>query len=245
MTPRRREPSVIVPLAGFAPLVVAAAMVSVRGEVNQEVTVLVLATTVALGARFGGRPAGVGAALMAALSFDFFHTKPYLSLSVAHADDILTTVLLLAVGLIVGGLSARATAGEQEARTMRDDASAVRRVLAIAGKGDAEDVELAVRAELTELLLLRDCRFTRGPIDVPELGPNGQLPDPQLRYQDEGFELPLGGFAIRVESAGHRFGHFVCVPVPGVGVHVANRRSAVALAEVLGLVLKAIPTGSR
>jgi hypothetical protein len=245
MTPRRREPNVIVPLAGLAPLVVAAAMVSVRGEVNQEVTVLVLATTVALGARFGGRPAGVVAALMAALSFDFFHTKPYLSLSVAHTDDILTTILLLAVGLIVGGLSARATAGEQEVRTHRDDASAVRRVLAIAVEGDAEDVETAVRAELTDLLVLRDCRFTRGPVTLPELGPNGQLPDPQLRYQDDGFELPAEGFAIAVESAGHRFGHFVCVPVPDVGVHVANRRSAVALAEVLGLVLKAIPTGSR
>jgi hypothetical protein len=237
MTPRRREPNVIVPLAGLAPLVVAAAMVSVRGEVNQEVTVLVLATTVALGARFGGRPAGVVAALMAALSFDFFHTKPYLSLSVAHADDILTTILLLAVGLIVGGLSARATAHEREVKTVREDASAVRRVLAIAVQGNADDVETAVRAELIDLLVLRDCRFVRGPVTVPELGPNGQLPDPQLRYQEEGFELPAGGFAIRVERAGHLYGHFVCRPVPEVGVHVANRRSAVALAEVLGLVL--------
>src|SRR3954467_13044800 len=94
MTPRRREPNVIVPLAGLAPRVVAAAMVSVRGEVNQEVTVLVLATTVALGARLGGRPAGVVAALMAALSCYFFPVKPYLSRSGGHADGILTTVLL-------------------------------------------------------------------------------------------------------------------------------------------------------
>ena len=160
---RSGEPSLIVPLAGLAPLVAAAAMVSVRGEVEPEITVLVLALTVALGARFGGRPAGVLAAVMAALSFDFFHTRPYLSLTISDSEDILSTILLLAVALVVGGLSARATAEHQELQTIRDDGAAVRRVLLIAVKGDAEDVELAVRAELSDLLVLRTAGSPRTP----------------------------------------------------------------------------------
>jgi hypothetical protein len=231
------EISLIVPLAGLAPLVVAAAMVSVRGEVEPEITVLVLALTVALGARFGGRPAGVLAAVMAALSFDFFHTRPYLSLTISDSEDVLSTILLLGVGLVVGGLSARATAEEQEARTMSSDASAVRRVLALAVHGTPREVQDAVVTELTDVLSLRECRFTQDPVDLPELGPNGELPERHLRYQDEGFELPAGGFTINVESAGRSHGRYVCHPRPGLGIHVANRRAAVALAEIHALVL--------
>jgi uncharacterized protein DUF4118 len=238
MTRIRREPTLIVPLAGLAPLVAAAAMVAVRGEVEPEITVLVLALTVALGARLGGRPAGVLAAVIAALSFDFFHTRPYLSLTISDPEDILSTVLLLAVALVVGGLSARATAEQQELRTMRDDGAAVRRVLLIAVTGDPEDVELAVRAELSTLLVLRECRYAPDSGGLPLLGPNGELPDAQLRYQPEGFELPVAGFAIRVQRAGRTLGYLLCHPVAGVGIHVANRRSAVALSEILALSLR-------
>jgi len=243
MRRRWREPSLIVPLAGLAPLAVAAAMVSVRGEVEPEITVLVLALTVALGARFGGRPAGVIAALMAALSFDFFHTQPYLSLTISDSEDILSTILLLAVGLVVGGLSARAEENRREAITVGSDEAAVRRVLRVAAAGDPEDVQTAIRAAMTDLLVLQDCWFTTEPVTVDVLGPNGELPGAQLRYQDEGFELPAEGFAIPVDGRGRTYGHFVCTPVRGVGVHVVNRRTAVALTEILALVLKPASEG--
>ena len=43
--------------------------------------------------------------MSAALSFNFFHTVPYLTLEIDSADDVETTLLLLAVGLAVGQLA--------------------------------------------------------------------------------------------------------------------------------------------
>src|ERR1700749_127217 len=91
--------------AGIAPLVtfgVASALVLVRGEVQPSVIAVALAATVALCGRFGGREGGVAGGRRAAASFDFLHTKPYLSLKIANGSDLLLTILLLGVGLIVG-----------------------------------------------------------------------------------------------------------------------------------------------
>ena len=233
------DATIAVPLVSLATLGIAGLLVSVRGEVHPEVTALVLATTVALGARIGGRAAGIASSLIAALSFDFFHTRPYLSLKINDGNDVLATVLLLAVGLVVGGLSARAQADRRTVRAIGGQGAVLRRVLTVAGDGDAEDVELAVRAELLELLRLSDCQYRAERTDLPTLGSAGQLTDPQLRYHDEGFELPKPQFAIPVDGFGQHFGQLVCVPLPDIGIDISNRRTAVALAEVLGLVLGA------
>ncbi len=65
---------------------------------------LVLVLVVVLAAIGGGREAGAVAAVSAALSFDFFHTVPYLTLQIDSGDDVETTLLLLGVGLAVGHL---------------------------------------------------------------------------------------------------------------------------------------------
>jgi len=231
------EPGIAVPFVALATLGIAGLMVSVRGEVQPEVTALVLATTVAIGARIGGRAAGIASAIMAATAFDFFHTQPYLSLKISDGNDVLATFLLLAVGVVVGGLSARATADRRTVEAYGDQGAMVRRVLRVAIDGNAEDVEMAVRAELTELLRLRDCSYTTQVTDLPALGPSGTLLDAELRYHAEGFELPRNGFVIPVDGFGHHFGNLVCRPEPEVGLDVTNRRTAVALAEVFGLVL--------
>ena len=59
---------------------------------------LVLMIVVVAVAALGGRVAGVVTALAAVVSFDFFHTEPYLSLTIDSRDDIETTVLLLIAG---------------------------------------------------------------------------------------------------------------------------------------------------
>lgn len=239
MAPKR--PDVLLPmsLGVLATLGAAAAMVIVRGQVDSAVTALVLAAVVAGCARSGGRYAGVASALMAAVSYDFFHTVPYLSLKINSGDQILVTVLLFVVGMVVGGLSTQAEETLVEAQVVGDDAASVRRVLEVATKGDSTDTELSVRAELQQLLSLQACDFTTHTTDLPLLGRNGSLPEKHIRYQPEGFELPVDGFALSVEAFGHHFGQLECKPVTGVGVHTMNRRTAVALAEVLGLVLAA------
>ena len=174
---------------------------------------------------------------MAALSFDFFHTQPYLSLTISDSEDILATILLLGVALVVGGLSARATAEHQRAR---DDEQTTARPCGacsrVAVKGDAEDVELAVRAELD-----RPARAPGLPVHqrparrARARRPTASCPTASSATRTRASSSPPAASPSRSSGAGRTFGWFVCRPVAGVGVHVANRRSAVALAEILGL----------
>jgi hypothetical protein len=217
--PRRRDPELAVALSALAALAVAIALVSVRGEVHSEAIALVLAVTVAVAGRVGGRAGGIAAALMAATAFNFFHTQPYLSLKIDDADDVITTILLLVVGLVVGGLSARVDASR------RAPDRALARVLKVAMEGDRDDVELSVRAELLEILQLKECWFATDNVDLPVLTPHGRLPD--------------RGVTISVDAPGRHFGQLVCIPTPEAGVGDAERRAAIALAEVLGLSLGA------
>jgi hypothetical protein len=214
-----RDPELAVAASALAALAVAFALVTVRGEVHSEAIALVLAVTVAVAGRCGGRSGGIAAALTAATAFNFFHTQPYPSLKIDNADDVLTTVLLLVVGLVVGGLSSRV----DDVRRAPD--SAVTRVLTVAMEGDHADVESSVRAELLTVLDLRECWFETGQVDLPALASRGRIPD--------------GGIAISVDAPGRHFGHLVCIPSPESGASVADRRAAVALAEVLGLTLGA------
>ena len=71
----RRDPQLLLPLAMLLPLGVAMALVGVRGEIATEVVALVLALTVVAGGVLAGRIGGVAAALIAAVSFDFFFTR--------------------------------------------------------------------------------------------------------------------------------------------------------------------------
>ena len=94
---RRRQPrdDTAAVLAIIVTIGVAAALVVIRGEVDNSVTVLVLAAVVSACGLLGGWRAGATGAIAAAVSFNFFHTEPYLSLRIHDADDVLTTFALL------------------------------------------------------------------------------------------------------------------------------------------------------
>jgi len=86
----------------------AAALVSVRGTVpNTDIALLIIGVVMAV-ATSGRRSAAAVAALSAALSFDYFHTMPYHSLTIANRDDALATVVLGLLALAVGQVAARA-----------------------------------------------------------------------------------------------------------------------------------------
>src|SRR3954471_21619890 len=94
-------------VGSLASLTAAMVLVGFRGHIAPANVALVLVLFVLLGGVIGGRQAGVLSALVAAASFYFFHTRPYGSLKIADSSDLLTTVLLLAVGLAVGEIAAR------------------------------------------------------------------------------------------------------------------------------------------
>lgn len=229
-------------LATFA---AGAALVGLRGALHISTVALLLALVVVVVARTTNLTGGLASALMAALSFDFFFTRPYLSLKIDNAVDVQVTLALLAVGLVAGGVSARTLRERRAARSHDMDVEALSRVLDAAGRPSAQDVELSVRAELLTLLSLASCEFTRASVALPELAASGGLPERPQIHRPGGFELPAAGLAVPVVAAGARLGTLVCRPLPGVGVDLKRRRTAVALAHILGLAIVAGSASTR
>ena len=239
-----RDQAIPMVLAASVPLVAGMALVGVRGEIDSQITALVLVVTVVGGAQIAGRVGGVVSAVVAAISFDFFHTNPYLSLKITDAKDIETTVLLLVVGLAVGTIVDRLRLEQRFGREGAKASSALGRVLEVAANGCAEDVALSVRAELLQVLGLRECWFTTETVTLTTIDRGGTIRGLGPSNLGGHFALPVEGVALPVTWNDRCFGYLAAVPVPGVIVLAENRRIAVAMAEVLGLALAAQPAAA-
>ena len=99
-TPDDAARAVGLAVAAFGPLLVAGILVPFRDDIASANIVLVFVLVVVLGASVGTRWSGAIGAVIAAMSYDFFFTRPYQSLKIDSSDDIQTTVLLLVIGLI-------------------------------------------------------------------------------------------------------------------------------------------------
>lgn len=229
-------------LGGLAPVAVGAALVSVRGHIQNANIALILVVVVVATAAIGGRLAGATSAVVSALSFNFFHTQPYLRLTIDSADDVETTLLLLAVGLLVGHITARAMRARASAADSRLEIRRIHRVAERAARGEeATEVLEAAQTELVDLLTLQGCRFEAQPFltALPRLERGGQLDQRVWRYRDGGFELSPEGVELPVYGRGQQLGRFVLEPTPGVGVSLEQRVVAVAIADQVGAALAA------
>jgi hypothetical protein len=227
-------------VAALGPIVVASALVPVREHIADVNAALVFVVVVVLAAALGGRWTGVTAAVVSALSYDFFLTRPYGSLTMDQAEDIITTVLLATVGLIVGEIVVWAHRGYRQSRRGRDEIARLRRVAEqVAAGGRADDVLASVRAELSQLLSLRSCEFEQPPFGapLPRLERNGSVETPRLRFVRGEFALPAEGVELPVLGRGRQLGRLVLVPEPDVGVSIEERVVAVALSDQVGAVL--------
>jgi K+-sensing histidine kinase KdpD len=108
MTRYMTRDRVAVVAAIVAPLAAAAILLPWRSSwPNTNVALLLVAVVVAVAA-LGNRAAGALAALGAAAWFDFFFTVPYQRFTIRSSADVTTFILLLAVGVTVSQLAARA-----------------------------------------------------------------------------------------------------------------------------------------
>jgi hypothetical protein len=228
--------------AAVAVIAVGAALVVVRGDVAQAVVALILALAVLVAGLIGGGVAGISAALAATLSFNFFHTEPYLSLRIDKGDDVWTTFTLLAIG-IVAGVASDATFRWRR-RTLRaaTELAALERVVELLGSGGrSEQAVVEASAVIGDLLGLDDAAFRPGP-EPPSgatiLSEHGSL----LGVHDHAFvgdalAIPDRGVAVPVRFGDREFG-FVCGrPAEPAGVALDRRRAAIAVAAVLGVAL--------
>ena len=152
------------------------------------------------GRRYGGvRGRGPAAlsAFISALSYEFFFTKPYNSLRIDSANDVETTLFLLAIALAVGQIAVHAHRTSRAASRGRDELASMRKMAerVAAGASDQELIDVAV-TELTALMSLVGCRYevdATGPV-LPILERSGRIETP----------LPPGrrGWRARAPAAG-------------------------------------------
>jgi hypothetical protein len=230
-------------IGALAPLLVAAILVPLRSDIVTANVALVMVLVVVLAAVTGGWKAGALSAIVTTLTFDFWFTKPYLSLKIENSDDVETALLLLAVGICVGLIASRTKVAWRAADRSRADITRIHRVAELSARGaDPADILMATQAELMGLLDLHECRFEPGVGSgfLPRIERNGAITGTDTHYYAHGdgeLELPRLGVELPVWSRGQQVGQFVLGPTPGVGVSLEQRVVAVAIADQVGAVL--------
>jgi Domain of unknown function (DUF4118) len=208
---------------------------------------LVLMIVVVAVAALGGRAAGIVTALAAVASFDFFHTKPYLSLTIDSRDDVETALILLVAAVMVGTIASWGRSGHRRAGTARSEVKRIHRVAEAAVSGSPPATVIAVaQEELCQLLNLHEARFEALPTHdlrvLPRIGRNGAMEGVQDRRFGRlpdgagGFELPEQGVELPVLARGQHIGRFLLSPTHGVAVSLEQRLVAVAIADQVAAV---------
>jgi hypothetical protein len=229
-------------IAGFGPLLVVGALVSWRDDIAGANIALIFVVVVVLGAAVGTRGSGAMAALISAMSYDFFFTRPYQSLKIESSDDVQTAVLLLVIGLIVSELVIFSRGHRRASEQRLDAIRRIHRVAELVASGaDSDAVVRSVQAELIDLLSLRGCRFERPPLGapLPRLERNGALTGDRHRWVGGEYALPEIGAEIPVLVRGQSVGRLVLESDPKVGVSIGERIVAIALSDQLGAALAA------
>ena len=225
---------------------VAGALVAVRHVIDNTNVALILVVFIVAAASVGGRLAGVTAAVVAALSFNFFHTQPYLTLRIRDQEDVITVVLLLIVGVAVGELSLWRRRSRVEAVVQAAGAHLLETVVAdVAADSPIEETWRHVEEALVTELGARSVRFSpgAGAADLPLLTRSGRVVPSLSRWTGDGFELPEL-LSIPVVSGEGVLGHLEVEGSPGRGVSLDERRVALALADALAIALQHSPEQS-
>jgi len=232
----------IVAAAVGIPLV-AAALIPLRGHIENTNIALILVVVVVAIACSGSRLAAGLAALSAAFWYEFFFTVPFNSPSINRGEDALSAVLLLVVGLTVGQLSASARRQRDDARQGRADIGRIHQAADLASRGEsAERVVAAVAAQLRDVLVLRDCRFDPGPADplLARIDASGAVSWGAIEWGTESLGLPAKGVSLEVSGGGRVLGSYTMIPTPGESIGPDRLVVAVALAHQAGAALNGL-----
>jgi hypothetical protein len=230
-----------------APFLVALALVPVRTGVSHTNIALVLVVVTVAVSALGNRLAGAIAALSSAVWFDFFHTAPYQSFDIHGRGDLETAVLLLLVGLVVSQLAARsrllgrvAVADAEHLDRLHETFDAAR-----AGTQDAAGTVARIRADLVDVLDLRDCVFTAGPCPATGTTPPRLRADGSVQVEGWIWDVDRQGWPeepteLRAEAGGRVLGTFLLVAAPdAVPAPLEARLVAADLACLAAYVLAA------
>ncbi|MFF0133725.1 DUF4118 domain-containing protein [Streptomyces mirabilis] len=229
--------------AVLVPLALSAVLLPARGHLANTNVALLLVVAVVAVAALGHRLAGAVAALSAAAWFDFFLTRPYEQFTISSSSDITTGVLLLAVGLAVSQLAARARRFEVVAITDAGYLATIHETAVLARSANsAPAVVDHVRAELTGLLQLRGCRFEYGSLigHPPRLEHDGSIVVGRKTWATDQLGMPAEEVELRLFGGGRYIGRFLLDPTPGSMPTRQALLVAVTLADQAGRAMDAL-----
>jgi K+-sensing histidine kinase KdpD len=217
-----------------------------RSAVGQPIVALVLVLCIVMAAAWGGRFAAIATSIAAALSFNFFHTSPYLTLRIESVRDVVATCLLFVVGVVAGEM---AVARERRAFEAVEATSLVTELLTtaeyVAAGKPVEEVWAVTRAALIRSLDLSACRYEPfGTEAAPMLRISAREPIPRqpwLVFIGRGYALPELGAEMAVMYGGEMLGRIVLIPAGRTGVPIATRRSALIAADLFGAAAGSAP----
>jgi K+-sensing histidine kinase KdpD len=223
--------------AAAAPIAVASALIPGRGHLDSGDNALILVVVIVAIASTGRRLAAFVAALVSALSFDFFLTRPYHSFRITRQADLITELLLLVVGLIVGDLAARGRNHRSAASESRYEVTQLHAVTELAASGQEPHVLVsAASAELEHLLFLRQCEFVRHALEnvTARVVPSGEVTVGRESWPTHDLGLPTHGVDLPVRGGGWLLGHFLLTPTAGKPISHERLLVAVAIADQVG-----------
>jgi len=218
--------------AVVGPVATAAACIPFRSTAAQANLALVLVVTVVLAASGGRRLPGAVAAVSAGLGFDFFLTRPYYSLSITSHEDIVTLVVLVVVGLLVGEISSRTRRARSLAAARAGYLARLEEMGQEATHSSSTRMAHLITRELLELLPIASCRYESDPDGhrrLPTLEPDGTvlLPTGTWSVLEQGFPREV----IEIPTHGSGGGRLVLVPMSGIAVDPERLRLALALVD--------------
>jgi hypothetical protein len=157
-------------------------------------------------AELGGRTAGLVAAVVSAISLNFFLTEPYLMLTISKTDDVVAFFALAACGLVAAAFGRRRARWSELAGREGQDLGVVKRVVEQLREGVALEAILAdlQRDFALGAIALRDAGgriLAAAPpgampaIPETQLTPDTLVPRPEarIRFGTRGLRLPEGG----------------------------------------------------
>jgi K+-sensing histidine kinase KdpD len=232
------SPRIFAAVGAVIAIIVAGLLTTVRDWLDSSNVALILALVVVAVAVFGGPMAGGVTSIAAAVSFDFFHTKPYYNLRISDREDIIAAVVLLVMGVAVGQLAVLHYRSGRELQVHARGAGHLEDVAAVVAAGaNLDEVWPVVRRALVDQLGLAAAQFEAAPYDAQytRLLRTGHIDTSSLHYEPGGFALPVEGAVVPVVAGGRQLGRLVLRPLPHRGTALAQRRIAIALADQLAV----------
>ncbi len=224
-------------IGGLAAVLVGLLGIPFRQAIGPANIALLLALAIVCAGAAGGALPAVTTSVAASLVFNVLHTRPYLSLAIIHRTDMITTAMLLFVGMISGIATERGWRHrERELERTRQLESLHEVAESAVEASSAAAIWPQVRELLCREMHLGSCWFepkSGEQFPFARLSHRGHLETAVrvLKYQRSGFELPRNGVEIELSSSGRELGRLVMLPDPGHGLSLVDRRFAVAVAD--------------